>query len=280
MAYFSGTIYSSVLNLDTALHVILPTDSRPHLQGGVSLKNGITPRERPRTLILLHGYSDCASTWVRRTSIERYAEQYDIAVVMPEVYKSAYADMKYGDNYFTYIVDELPQLCEKLFNVSTAPEDLYIAGLSMGGFGTLKAVLTHPERFAAGGAFSPGVDFFGGHPFLPIEEMTPEMRAIATQTTGGKDMNVILKAAYGDPMERLDSDDLWYLSDHLGERAKNVTLYHCCGRQDFLYPGNLDLKKQLEHAGLGSYTYEEWDGIHEWGFWDLAVQKFLALYVK
>lgn len=280
MAYFSGTIYSSVLNMDTALHVILPTDSRPHLQGGVSLKNGITPRERPRTLILLHGYSDCASTWVRRTSIERYAEQYDIAVVMPEVYKSAYANMKYGDDYFTYIVDEIPRLCEKLFHISTGPEDLFIAGLSMGGFGALKAVLTYPERFAAAGAFSPGVGFFGDHPFMPLDEMTPEMRAIATQTTGGKDMNTILKAAYGDPMERRDSEDLWYLSSQLGKRAKEVCLYHCCGRQDFLYPGNLDLKKQLERVDLGNYTYEEWDGIHEWGFWDVAVQRFLALYVK
>ncbi len=280
MAYLSGTIYSSTLNLDTSLHVILPTDSRPHLQGGISLRNGITPRERPRTLFLLHGYSDCASTWVRRTSIERYAEQYDIAVIMPEVYKSAYADMKYGDNYFTYIVGELPELCEKLFNVSTAPEDLFIAGLSMGGFGALKAVLTYPERFAAGGAFSPGVGFYGDHPMQPLDEMTPEMRAIAIQTASAKPMDTVLKAAYGDPFEERPKEDLWYLSEHLGERAKDVTLYHCCGRQDFLYPGNVKLRQQLEKAHLGSYTYEEWDGIHEWGFWDVAVQKFLALYVK
>ena len=53
-----------------------------------------------------------------------------------------------------------------------------------------------------------------------------------------------------------------------------------CGRQDFLYEDNLKLKGILETCGLKEFVYEDWDGIHEWGYWDVAIQRFLKTFVK
>src|SRR5690625_3305285 len=60
-------------------------------------------------LYLLHGLSDDCTIWERRTSIERYATEKGIAVVMPEVRRSFYADEALGEKYWTYVAEELPQ---------------------------------------------------------------------------------------------------------------------------------------------------------------------------
>ena len=54
------------------------------------------PAQPQNTLILLHGLSGACDTWNRRTSIERYAQKHNLAVIMPEVQRSWYTDMVYG----------------------------------------------------------------------------------------------------------------------------------------------------------------------------------------
>ena len=56
--------------------------------------------------------------WIRYTSIERYAQKYRMAVIMPEVNNAYYANMEKGLDYFTYVADELPQIIESLFPLS------------------------------------------------------------------------------------------------------------------------------------------------------------------
>lgn len=268
MAFFEGTIYSRTLHMDTQLGVILPQDSRPHHEG--ALKNGLTPRKIPRTVILLHGLTDSASVWWRRTSIERYAEEYDIAVIMPEVYKSFYQDMEYGEHYFSYITEELPQLCKDLFQISMNPEDLMIAGLSMGGYGALRCALTYPERYYACGAFSSGCDIQAmvKHPGKELE-MGPAR---------GFDRSA--KAIFGENLDIPDNSDLFWLADHLGDQAGQVKLYMTCGRQDPLYEANQRLKNVLAASNLGEFHYEDWDGNHEWGYWDVAIQRFFEIFCR
>ena len=266
MSFFEGTIYSKTLHMDTQLGVVLPQDSRPHHEG--ALMPGLAPRRVPKTLILLHGLTDSASVWGRRTSIERYAELYDIAVIMPEVYKSYYQNMQYGENYFDYIADELPQLCKNLFNVSIAPEDLMIAGLSMGGYGALRCAFTYPERYYCCGAFSAGCDV----------KAVRDRQATGSGPARGFEKTV--PAIFGEKVDIPDESDIYWLADHLKDKEKKVRLYMTCGRQDGLYPANQRLKEQLEHCDLEEFHYEDWDGVHEWGYWDVAVQRFLATFVK
>ena len=54
-------------------------------------------------LYLLHGMSDDHTIWSRRTSIERYADEMGIAVVMPTTELGWYTDMKHGRKWRTFI---------------------------------------------------------------------------------------------------------------------------------------------------------------------------------
>ncbi len=115
--------------------------------------NGIPIRKR-KVLYLLHGLSDDASAWQRYTAIETVANEYGLVVVMPSVGRSFYTDQPNGQHYFSYLMEELPQYLSDVFDLAPKREDTLIAGVSMGGYGAVKAALLYPERFFAAASFS------------------------------------------------------------------------------------------------------------------------------
>lgn len=128
MALIQCQFYSEVLGLSTSMNVILPQATRSQI--GMEGKQGTGPHP---TLYLLHGLSDDDSTWLRRTSIERYVASMGLAVVMPQVHRSFYTNMEQGAAYWTFISEELPALARSFFPLSDKREDNFVAGLSMGG---------------------------------------------------------------------------------------------------------------------------------------------------
>ena len=128
--------YSETLRRAVRMDVILP-----------DRRGGFCPPWK--TLYLLHGMTDDHSMWQRRSAIERYADEAGLAVIKPDTGLKWYTDTAWGERYFSYIADELPQIMERMLpGLSRRRADRYIAGLSMGGYGALKCVLTYPERYA------------------------------------------------------------------------------------------------------------------------------------
>ena len=109
-------------------------------------------------LYLLHGLSDDHTAWLRYTSVERYAAAAGLAVVMPAVNRSFYANERHGGRYWDFISEELPKTVGRFFRVSQDPRDTYVAGLSMGGYGAMKLALSRPDRFAAAATLSGALD--------------------------------------------------------------------------------------------------------------------------
>ena len=139
MAFFHCEIASESLRMATAVDVILPD------KGELS---------EVKTLYLLHGLTDDCTGWTRYTAVERYARERGLAVVLPEVQRSFYTDMAYGLPYFTYVSEELPAVCRRMFGLGAARDQNYIFGLSMGGYGAMKCALTYPDRYAGAASFS------------------------------------------------------------------------------------------------------------------------------
>jgi putative tributyrin esterase len=130
MVHLRCDFFSEALSLSTSMTVVLP--QRTSTQIGMA---GSASADPPPVLYLLHGLSDDDTTWIRRTSIERYAAPLGLGVVMPQVHRSFYTDEAYGGRYWTFLSEELPDLVGSLFRVSDRPEETFVAGLSMGGYG-------------------------------------------------------------------------------------------------------------------------------------------------
>ncbi|MEG0768173.1 MAG: alpha/beta hydrolase family protein [Clostridia bacterium] len=251
MAFFRGDMHSKVMELESSVSVILPQDR-------------VAPGQHLRTLYLLHGYGENASNWMRFSSVERYAVQYGFAVVMPEVQHSYYTDMQYGMPYGTFISEELPALCEKMFQLPADRNDTFIAGLSMGGYGALKLGLGHPERFRGCASFSGVADLRGRMPRYRTLEGANEFAAIF-----GKDFAVP------------DDGDTFLLADRVAAlpEAERVAVYMACGLQDGLLDCNHQLRDHVQTLPL-TFQYEEWDGRHDFGFWDVSLQHAMAFFAQ
>jgi putative tributyrin esterase len=245
MALFHCEFYSASLGLSTGMTVILPDGPA----GG---------RGFP-TMYLLHGLSDDHTIWLRRTSIERYATAYDIAVVMPSAHRSFYTDMKQGLPYWKFISEEVPALARSWFPLSAEREDNFAAGLSMGGYGAFKLVMRRPELFAAGASLSGALD---------IVNRWREDAGFP---------NSEYSRIFGSLDELQGSeDDLFHVANELASGSgPKPKLFESCGTEDFLYQANLDFRDHARKLGL-ELTYEEAPGGHEWGYWDTHIQRVLA----
>src|SRR5215212_10860600 len=118
--------FSETLGVLSSMYVLMPQRKLAEMNSKRSSKL--------RTLYLLHGHSDDHTAWQRYTSIERYAEGLNLAVVMPAVHVSFYNDMAYGLKYWQFISEEVATLVRDMFPLSAARKDNFVAGLSMGGY--------------------------------------------------------------------------------------------------------------------------------------------------
>ena len=143
MAFLQIQFFSAALNVASTVNVILPEANQ-----GIGM--GASKDERlPKVLYLLHGYSDDHSIWMRRTSVERYAANHNLAVIMPAVNHSFYCNEVYGEKYWDYVAEELPATMHRFLRLSDRPEDTYVAGLSMGGFGAILNGMRFSETFGS-----------------------------------------------------------------------------------------------------------------------------------
>lgn len=253
MAHARVEFFSDTLGLSCSMTVILP--QRTTGQIGMEGQGSNGP---PRVLYLLHGLSDDDTIWLRRTSIERYAAQYGIAVVMPAVGRSFYCDEAYGGAYWTFVSQELPALVEEFFAVSTRREDTFVAGLSMGGYGAMKLALRHPDRFAGAASMSGVLDLRALMPEASWE-VDPRMwqRIFDGPLHEQEDLVVLLGKA--DPR---DLPRLWVGS----------------GTEDRVYAGNEHFLSVARGRGIPVQTDIVQGAEHEWGLWDRQIQLVLAYF--
>lgn len=262
MAFLNVNFFSEVIGMGMQMDVILPERAK----GQIGLKGSEESGKIP-TLYLLHGMSDDHTAWRRRTSIERYVSDLGIAVVMPSTHLGWYTDMAYGHRYFTFVSEELPQICRSLFNnLSDKREETFVAGLSMGGYGAFKLGLAASETFGKVASLSGALDIAGSINDSSIETDVSEP---------------FWNSVFGDLDKLKNSEnDLLYLASKLKESKKPLTeLYFCCGTEDFLYDSNIAMKKHLEAIGY-DFVYKESPGDHNRDYWDEKIQDVLKWIIE
>jgi S-formylglutathione hydrolase FrmB len=101
---------------------------------------------------LFHGLRGDSGSWLDNSMLPVFARDYNAVFILPDAGRSFYADMKYGQNFFTWLSRELPGLCKRLFNITAKPADTAVIGCSLGGYGALKCALSYPGRYGFCGA--------------------------------------------------------------------------------------------------------------------------------
>jgi len=248
MSLLHTTFYSESIHITTNMTVILPE--------AASVPPGGWP-----TLYLLHGYTDDYNAWTRWTAVERYARDYRLAVVMPDVQKSFYSDfagMKNGYKYWTFVSEELIGVTRRLFRLSELREDTFVAGLSMGGFGAFKCALNRPDVFGAGASLSGLME-------------TADMEAHKAAGIQPSELEMVL----GDlEKQKGGQNDLFAAAERTAKLSEKPRLYQFCGTGDFLYSGNVRFRENVQGLGY-DYTYEECPGGHDWALWDRYIRKVI-----
>ncbi|MBF7016297.1 alpha/beta hydrolase [Staphylococcus durrellii] len=247
MAVMTLNYNSKTIGMHQNITIILPED-----ESFFNFKDEAKPL---KTLMLLHGLSSDETTYIRYTSIERYANEHQLAIIMPRADHSAYSNMAFGHNYYDYIL-EVYDYVHQILPLSKDRANNYIAGHSMGGYGTIKFALNEGDKFSKACPLSAVFDI---NQLLNIEWYDFSRQAIV-----------------GEQGDITGTDlDIYHLVDAaVAKRNPIPKLLIMCGKEDFLYDDNKQFINYLGNKGI-PYHFESESGQHDYAYWDKAIKKVI-----
>ena len=257
MALLQCNLFSKSLMRTVPVQVVLPTDK-------TAFPGTAQPEEKPfKTLYLLHGIFGNDTDWVCGTRIQSWAQDRNLAVVMPSGDNSFYVDNeKTSALYGTYIGKELVEFTRRSFPLSRNREDTFIGGLSMGGYGAIVNGLQNPETFGSVCALSSAL-------ILERAEQTLEYTGFLMTNRG------YYESVFGDLSQLRGSDkDYNALAEQAAGKTYKPKFYLACGTEDDLIAPNRAFRDRL-NALRYDVTWEEGPGVHDWYFWDEYILKAL-----
>ncbi|WP_340104293.1 alpha/beta hydrolase [Rhodohalobacter sp. 8-1] len=224
-------------------------------------------------LYLLHGYTDDEIGWTQFGEVQQITDVAsaslavtDMIIVMPDAGVSWYINSHDGKvNYEDFFIQELIPHVDETYRTRPAKEFRAVAGLSMGGYGTLIMATKYSELFTAAAPLSAAV-------FLDeeITEMPQENWDNALGTPFG---------------EGLEGEDR--LTDHYRENSiidimasedpeklNTVDYYIDCGDDDFLIRGNMELYSTMIQNEINA-EFRVRNGAHTWDYWRTALPDVL-----
>jgi len=255
LVYETKTVKSEILKMDRKYSIYLPP--------GYNESDQSYP-----VLYLLHGSGDDHTGWVQFGQVQHIADKAiadgiasRMIIVMPDANTGTrgYFNVIQGNfNYEDFFFKELIPHIEKTYRVRTDRRYRAVAGLSMGGGGTIFYALHHPELFAAAAPLSASTGNWDLEQFK--RQRTNNNAAAGVTEKQIEDyfnlhsIESILNNASEDNMKAIKAIR-WYIS---------------CGDDDFLYEGNSRMhivfrQKEIPHE------YRVKDGGHTWTYWRMEL---------
>ena len=259
MALFSISFHSACFRHMTRMNVLLPIDT--------PVPPGTVKEFKPyKTLYLLHGYRGNCDDWLTNSTIVDISAKFDIAVVMCDGINGFYVDQpKSGIRGSEFIGHELIEITRRTFPLSHDRDDTLIAGLSMGGYGTLYNSLKHGDVFGHAIALSSPVKVLRYESEYEPKEIEFNQTPGYFETLHG-DLSVVYES---------DRNIALHASQVLASGRPVSDLYIACGYNDTLVPENRELHERLLEIGF-PHAYEEGPGTHDWPFWSEFLRRGLV----
>ena len=249
-------VKSATLGKDVEYNIYLPSDYE-------------TSTRRYPVLYLLHGYTDDETAWTQFGEANRIADRMlqsneitPMIIVMPDAGVSWYVNSADGKvMYEDFFVKELIPHIDATYRTRSSREFRAVAGLSMGGHGSLIMAMKHPDLFVAAAPLSAGIlteDEIVGMPDENWDTVfgPPYGKGLKAKErlTAHLFQNWILKI-----VEAANADEL-----------KKVKYYIDCGDGDFLIKGNMALHAALIDKKV-PHEFRVRDGEHNWDYWRTAL---------
>jgi enterochelin esterase-like enzyme len=250
---------SSVLKMERKYSVYLPPDYES------------SKRSYP-VLYLLHGSGDDQTGWVQFGEVQYIADKAikegkstAMIIVMPDAntgrrgyFNTIRGDFQYEDFFF----QEFIPFIEKAYRVRAEKQYRAVAGLSMGGSGTIIYALHHPEMFSSACPLS-----------ASVRRQTDNPNRRSADTVGLKLTSEQI-SAYRNQL------DAFYLIENLPDSLKSkVRWYIDCGDDDALSEGNSLLHIAMRNKGI-PHEFRIRDGVHNWTYWREALPEVLEFISK
>ena len=238
-----------------------------------------TSERRYPVVFLLHGYSDSETAWVQFGNVNQTADKAiasgDITpmiIVMPDGGVSWYINDFQNKNKFQDVfIKEFIPFIDANYRTRAVKEYRAIAGLSMGGYGSLINSLKYPEMFSACAALSAAVFTDQEILDLPTQDYNRYFSGIygPDQLAGSARLS-----------EHWKNNAVLYLVNTASkEQLEKVRWYIDCGDWDFLTVGNAMLHITLKNKNV-YHEYRARDGFHNWAYWRSGIGdalKFITL---
>ena len=218
-------------------------------------------------LYLLHGHGENEMYWKVKGNIQRLLDSLrkkkslrDFVVIMPDGGNSWYVDAK--EKMESAIVSDLMPFIVSKYRINDHFENRSIAGLSAGGFGSLRIVLKHPELFSNVVLMSPAI-----FPTDPVHNFYARKNVVAFQDEKGDFSDAIWNS--------FNYPNYWSEFD-VNSKEFQYHFYLSTGKTD-CYPGiiesvnhilPLELDKRKDRI---SYTIKNYKGGHEISVWQKAL---------
>ncbi len=252
--YETRTVKSDILKMERKYSIYLPEGYDE------------TDRSYP-VLYLLHGSGDDHTGWVQFGQVQHIADKAiaegmagPMIIVMPDAdtgRRGYFNVIEGGFNYEDFFFKELIPHIEKTYRVRSDRRYRAVAGLSMGGGGTIFYALHHPELFAAAAPLSASTGSWS------IDQVTGRLSDdVKKKLTDKQIQDYYNRHSIEGIIQNATEDDM--------KKIRSIRWYVSCGDDDFLSEGNsmmhiAFLKNKIPHE------YRVKDGAHTWTYWRMEL---------
>jgi|WetSurMetagenome_2_1015567.scaffolds.fasta_scaffold01777_10 enterochelin esterase-like enzyme len=229
-------------------------------------------------LFLLHGYTGDHTSWIKQGEINKImdagiarGEIEPMILIIPDgKYYWYINDYQNKFRYEDFVFDEFLPFIDKTYRTIPDKEHRAVAGLSMGGYGSLVWAMHHPDKFSYCVALSASMFNDDGMAQMPDQLYKYMSLLYGAPEAKGHD-RVTEHFIKNSPIDMAQNNST--------ESLKSVKWFIDCGNQDQLSEVNRELngiftKRNIDHI------YHARDGRHDWLFWREGIYQGLKFISK
>ncbi len=210
-------------------------------------------------ITLLHGVYGSAWIWAHKAGVHLTAlKMINEGLIKPMIIAMP-SDGLWGDgsayiphsgfNFEKWISEDVVEAVIENIDSASAISSLFIAGLSMGGYGALRLGSKYPRKYKA----------ISGH----------------SSMTNSNQMNLFVEEETNYVQSASDDQDIFELMYQNRDILPRIRFD--CGKDDVLISHNRSLHEKLKKVKI-EHIYKENEGAHEWTYWQKHIKDTLIFF--